>query len=32
MNLEWRSVSRGLFLIALGVVFLLINLGLLSWP
>jgi len=31
MNLEWRSVSRGLFLIALGVVFLLINLGLLSW-
>lgn len=31
MNPDWRSVSRGLFLIALGVVFLLMNLGLLSW-
>lgn len=31
MNLDWRSVSRGLLLITLGVVFLLINLGLLPW-
>ncbi|MGE5590057.1 MAG: LiaI-LiaF-like domain-containing protein [Bacillota bacterium] len=31
MNLDWRSVSRGLLLITLGVVFLLINLGMLPW-
>ncbi|MCL5676589.1 MAG: DUF5668 domain-containing protein [Firmicutes bacterium] len=31
MNLQWRTVSRGLLLIALGMVFLLMNMGLLPW-